>query len=54
MEQETEARKMLAELDEIAPPATRGSFRAELMSAQLQNALNSRVLVEQAKGVLAE
>ncbi|HEU5426640.1 MAG TPA: GAF and ANTAR domain-containing protein [Actinocrinis sp.] len=51
---DTRVGQALAELAAIGILAQRGRCQAELLASQLQHALDSRVSIEQAKGVLAE
>ena len=44
----------LADVATIGILAQRSLYQSELLTAQLQNALTSRVIIEQAKGVLSE
>jgi hypothetical protein len=44
----------MADVASIGLLQAQGISRRELLAGQLQNALQSRVLIEQAKGVLAE
>jgi GAF domain-containing protein len=51
---DTRLAKSMADVATISILGTRALRRQETLAAQLQHALNSRVIVEQAKGVLAE
>ncbi|MBW0101301.1 GAF and ANTAR domain-containing protein [Pseudonocardia sp. KRD-291] len=53
-EQELRVGQALADVATIAILAERSTRERELLTEQLQGALNSRVIIEQAKGMLAE
>ena len=53
-DQDERTGQALADVATVGILAQRNLMHAELLAAQLQNALNSRVAIEQAKGVLAE
>jgi len=53
-EADVEAAQALADVATIAILQHRAALEAQVLNQQLQHALNSRVIIEQAKGVVAE
>jgi GAF domain-containing protein len=53
-ETDIEAAQALADVATITILANRAAFEAQVLNEQLTHALNSRVLIEQAKGMVAE
>ena len=51
---DVEAAQALADVATIAILQHRATLEAQVVNQQLQNALNSRVVIEQAKGMVAE